>query len=160
MIISIIVAISINRVIGMDEVIPWKIRGEQKRFKDLTLGNSIIMGRKTYESIGKPLPNRKTIIITRNQELIIDNCKTVRSLEEAYRLLKDEEEVFIAGGGEVYKEALPHADKIYLTVIDQHIEGNIFFPEFNEDDFNITYQEKVQAEIPYTYFTFERKTYK
>lgn len=74
-------------------------------------------------------------------------------------MLKDEEEIFIAGGGEIYKEALQHADKIYLTVIDKHIEGNVFFPEFNESDFNITYQEQVQAEISYTYYTFERKTF-
>lgn len=157
MIISLIVAASINRVIGRDEVIPWKIPGEQKRFKDLTSGKSIIMGRKTYESIGKPLPDRTTIIISRSQEIVAEHCTTVRSLHEAYELLKDQQEIFVAGGGEIYKEALPYADKIYLTVIEREIEGNIYFPEFNKDDFNITYQERIDGEIPYTYYTYERK---
>lgn len=157
MIISLIAAAAKNRVIGMNEVIPWKIPGEQLRFKQLTQGKSVIMGRKTYESIGKPLPNRKTIILSRNRDLIIRNCQTVRSLVEAFRLLKDEEEVFIAGGGEIYRDSLPYANKIYLTVIDKDIEGNVFFPEFNEGDFNMTYEEKVNGEIPYTYYTYERK---
>lgn len=157
MIISVIAAAAKNRVIGMNEVIPWKIPGEQLRFKQLTQGKSVIMGRKTYESIGKPLPNRKTIILSRKRDLIIRNCQTVRSLVEAFRLLKDEEEVFIAGGGEIYRDSLPYANKIYLTVIDKDIEGNVFFPEFNEGDFNMTYEEKVNGEIPYTYYTYERK---
>ncbi|GGH27115.1 dihydrofolate reductase [Paenibacillus segetis] len=157
MIISLIAAASINRVIGMDEVIPWKIPGEQKRFKDLTCGKSIIMGRKTYESIGKPLPDRKTIIISRSQEIIAENCTTVRSLQEAYELLIDQEEIFIAGGGEIYREALPNADKIYLTVIEREIAGNILFPNFNKELFKITYQEKMDGELPYTYYTYERQ---
>ncbi|MEK4512010.1 dihydrofolate reductase [Paenibacillus anaericanus] len=157
MIISLIAAISKNKVIGMDEVIPWSIPGEQIRFKDLTLGKSIIMGRKTYESIGKPLPNRRTIIVSRNPELLVDNCLTVRSLDEAFRLLKEEEEIFIAGGGEIYKEALPQANKIYLTVIDKEIEGNIYFPEFNKEDYITTYEKRNDGEMPYTYYTYERK---
>lgn len=156
-VVSLIAAASINGVIGMDEVIPWHIPGEQKRFKELTLGKSIIMGRKTYESIGKPLPQRKTVIISRTQQITEANCITVKSLNEAYELLKDEEEIFIAGGGEIYKEALPSADKLYLTVVEQEIEGNIYFPEFQKDAFDLTYHQKMDGTIPYTYYTYERK---
>lgn len=157
MIVSIIAAVSKNNVIGMDENIPWKIPGEQLRFKHLTLGKSIIMGRKTYESIGSPLPGRKTIVISRSQDIKDKQCITVKSLEEAFHLLKDEHEIFIAGGGQIYAEALPYSHKIYLTIIDDHIDGNIFFPEIDREKFNITFQERIEASIPYTYYTFERK---
>ncbi|WP_409343271.1 dihydrofolate reductase [Paenibacillus sp. MBLB4367] len=157
MIISLIAAVAQNHVIGMDAAIPWKIPGEQKRFKGLTMGKPVIMGRKTFESIGKPLPGRKTVIVSGRGRIEAEGCTTVASLEDAYELLKEEEEVFIAGGGEIYRLALPHADKIYLTLIDREIEGNITFPEFDKDRFAVTYEERVAASIPYTYFTYERK---
>lgn len=157
MIISLIAAISSNYVIGKDKDIPWKIPGEQVRFKDLTMGKSVIMGRKTFESIGQPLPNRKTIIISKSKDINYNNCLTVESLERAFNLLQQEDEIFIAGGGEIYKESLPFADRIYLTIIEKEYEGNIFFPMFNKDEFEITYQQKVEGFIPYTYFTYERK---
>ncbi|MFA1643628.1 dihydrofolate reductase [Chryseomicrobium imtechense] len=157
MIISLIAAISSNYVIGKDKDIPWKIPGEQVRFKNLTMGKTVIMGRKTFDSIGQPLPNRKTIIISKSKNIIHDNCLTVESLESAFNLLKQEDEIFIAGGGEIYKKSLPFADRIYLTVIDKEYEGNIFFPMFNKDKFEITYQKKIEGIIPYTYFTYERK---
>ena len=127
MIISLIAAISSNYVIGKDKDIPWKIPGEQVRFKDLTMGKSVIMGRKTFESIGQPLPNRKTIIISKSKDINYNNCLTVESLERAFNLLQQEDEIFIAGGGEIYKESLPFADRIYLTIIEKEYEGNIFF---------------------------------
>lgn len=157
MVVSIIAAASTNRVIGRNELIPWHIPGEQLRFKDLTLGKTVIMGRKTYESIGRPLPGRKTVIISRTQDISNANCLTVKSLHEAYELLKDEEEIFIAGGGEIYREALPQADKLYLTVVEKDVEGNIFFPEFDKDAFLLTYEQKMEGTIPYTYYTYERK---
>lgn len=157
MIISLIAAISSNYVIGKDKDIPWNIPGEQVRFKDLTMGKSVIMGRKTFESIGQPLPNRKTIIISKSKDINYNNCLTVESLERAFNLLQQEDEIFIAGGGEIYKESLPFADRIYLTIIEKEYEGNIFFPMFNKDEFEITYQQKVEGFIPYTYFTYERK---
>src|SRR5574344_520858 len=108
--ISLIVAVSKNNVIGNNGVIPWKIKGEQKRFKELTTGKTIIMGRKSFEEIGKPLPNRKTILISNTQHIELENCVTVNSLLEAFALSKNESEVFVAGGGQVYKEAFPYAD--------------------------------------------------
>ena len=154
--ISLIVAVTKNNVIGNNGVIHWKIKGEQRRFKELTTGKIIIIGRKSFEEIGKPLPNRKTIVISNTENIIADNCITVKSLIEAFELVKGEEEVFIAGGGQVYKEALCYADKIYITVIDKIIEGNVYFPEINKDDFAKTYEEEIEGEIPYTYYTFQR----
>lgn len=117
--ISLIVAISKNNVIGNNGIIPWKIKGEQQRFKDLTTGKTIIIGRKSYQEIGKPLPDRKTILISTTQKVNTDNCITVSSLQQAFELTRDEDEVFVAGGGQVYQDALPYADRIYLTVIDR-----------------------------------------
>lgn len=155
--VSLIAAMSKNYVIGMDEKIPWRIPGEQKRFKELTMGKTIILGRKTHESIGRPLPGRKTIVISRSKNFDGPNCITVESLYDALLLAKDEEEVFIAGGGRVYEEALPFADCIYLTVIDREYDGNVFFPKFNMELFEKTYEERMEGEIPYTYYTLNRK---
>lgn len=154
--VSLIVAISKNNVIGNNGIMPWKIKGEQKRFKELTTGKTIIVGRKSFQEIGKPLPNRRTIIISTTENIVTDNCTTVKSLLEAFNLAKDEEEIFIAGGGQVYKEALPYADKIYITIIDKIVEGNVYFPEINKEDFIKTYEERIDGEIPYTYYTYER----
>lgn len=159
MIISLIAAVSENWVIGKDGIIPWKIPGEQTRFKELTLGKTIIMGRNTYEEIGRPLPGRKTIIISTTKDISYENCRTVKSLEEAFKLVSDEEEVFIAGGAQLYSETINCADKIYLTIIHKHIDGNIFFPTVNESDFEKTYVQKVDGIIPYTYYTFKRKKF-
>lgn len=154
--ISLIVAVSKNNVIGNNGVIPWKIKGEQRRFKELTTGKTIIMGRKSFKEIGRPLPNRKTIIISNTENIVADNCMTVKSLLEAFDLVKGEEEVFIAGGGQVYKEALPYSDKIYITVIDKIIDGNVYFPQIDKEDFVKTYEQRIEGEIPYTYYTYER----
>ena len=154
--ISLVVAISKNNVIGNNGVIPWKIKGEQIRFKELTTGKTIIMGRKSFQEIGRPLLNRKTIVISNSENIVFDNCMSVKSLIEAFDLVKGEEEVFVAGGGQVYKEAFPYADKIYITIIDKIIEGNVYFPEINKYDFVKTYEERIEGEIPYTYYTYER----
>lgn len=155
--ISLIVAVAKNNVIGNNGIIPWKIKGEQKRFKELTIGKTIIMGKKSFEEIGRPLPNRKTILISNTQRIESENCTTVKSLPEALDLVSAEEEVFVAGGGQVYKEAFPYADRIYITVIDKIIEGNVYFPKIFEDDFVKTYEERIDGEIPYTYYTYERR---
>ncbi len=155
--ISLIVAVAKNNVIGNNGIIPWKIKGEQKRFKELTIGKTIIMGRKSFEEIGKPLPNRKTILISKTQHIESENCITVKSIIEALDLVRNEEEVFVAGGGQVYKEVFPYADRLYITVIDKIIEGNVYFPKICEDEFIKTYEERISGEIPYTYYTYERR---
>lgn len=156
MIVSLIAAMSINNVIGKDGIIPWIIPGEQKRFKELTLGKTIIMGRKSYEEIGRPLPGRKTIVVSKSEVFDGENYCTVKSLGEAFELTKDEEEIFIAGGGELYKETMAIADRVYLTIIDEYIEGNICFPEIDEDSFQTVFKQKVDGDMPYTYYTLER----
>lgn len=154
--ISSIAAISKNNVIGNKGIIPWSIKGEQKRFKDLTTGKTIIMGRRSYEEIGKPLPNRKTILISNSLNIAEENCITVSSLSEALSIIKDGEEVFIAGGGSVYEEAMPFVDRIYLTVIEIEVEGDTFFPSIDTSRFQMVYEEKIDGEIPYTYYTYDR----
>jgi dihydrofolate reductase (trimethoprim resistance protein) len=155
--ISIIVAVTKNNVIGNNGIMPWKIKGEQRRFKELTTGHTIIVGRKTFQAEGKPLPNRKTIIISKTRNIECENCVTVKSLKEALELAKDEKEIFIAGGGEIYRQVLSRTDRIYLTIIDKVIEGDVYFPEINEDEFVKTYEERIEGEIPYTYYTYERR---
>lgn len=130
--ISIIVATSKNRVIGMNNKIPWHLPLDFKYFKEKTSGSSIIMGRKTFDSIGKPLPNRDNIIITRNKDLKIDGCIIVNSLEDAIKVAKSEE-IFIIGGSEIYNTSLSIADKIYLTLVHDTFEGDAFFPELSAE---------------------------
>ncbi len=125
---SIIVAVADNGVIGCHNRLIWHISEDLKRFKSLTTGHPIIMGRKTYESIGRPLPGRQNIIVSRNPELAIDNCDVVTSLEQAIEIARGQEK-FIIGGGEIYREALPLCDKLYLTRVEQQPEGDTFFPD-------------------------------
>lgn len=153
--IGLIVAMTKNRVIGLNGKIPWKIKGEQRRFKELTIGNTVIMGRRSYEEIGKPLPNRDTIVISRTTSYEEEHLRTACSLQEAIAMVK-EGDIYVSGGGKLYEEALPIVDKIYLTVIDMEIEGDTCFPEFNKEEFKLIGQERFNGEIPYTYFTYER----
>ena len=134
-IISIIVAMAKDRVIGKDNDMPWgRLPVDLKHFKTVTDGHPIIMGRNTFESIGKPLPNRRNIVLSRS-DIKIDGCEVMSSIEKAIELLKDEKEIFIIGGGHVYKEAIDIADKLYLTYIDLEIDGDTFFPEYDVDEF-------------------------
>lgn len=126
--ISIIVAVAQNGVIGSGNRMPWHIAEDLQRFKAITTGHPVIMGRKTFESLGRPLPNRTNVVITRNPDWKADGVKSVSSLWEAVLLFPKEEEVFIIGGGEIYRQALPIADKVYLTVIHDDYEGDTCFP--------------------------------
>ena len=137
--IKIIAAMSKNRVIGDSNSLIWSLPNDLKRFKQLTTGQTVIMGRKTYESIGRPLPNRRNIIITRDENYEAIGCEIVNSLEEA--LLLSGEDCFIIGGGEIYKQSLPIADKVYLTLIQEDFQGDTSFPELGDDW--VRYQEKI-----------------
>ena len=126
--IGLIVARSKNNVIGRNGEIPWKIKGEQKFFKELTIGNIVVMGRKSYEEIGHPLPNRQNIIVSKTMKYEGENLITVSSLAEALAL-SDNSNIYIAGGYGVYKEAIPFVDVMYITEVDMNIEdGDVFFP--------------------------------
>lgn len=131
--ISIIVAVAgKKRVIGKKGSLPWYIPQELKRFKEITMGHPIIMGRKTHESIGRVLPGRTNIVITSHPDYQALGCIIAHSLDEAFQKTKDADEVFIIGGGQIYAEALPKATKLYLTYIDNEIEGDVFFPDYSE----------------------------
>ena len=154
--IALIVAYTKNKVIGKNGRIPWKIKGEQKRFKDLTTGNIVIMGRKTYEEIGHPLPNRYTIVVSKTKKFEADNCTTVTSLDEAIKMAGNRD-IYISGGAALYKDAVNIAEKMYITEIDAIVEGDTYFPEFDEGLFNRVVESHVDGELPYDYVTYIRK---
>ena len=129
---SIIVAMSSNRVIGVNNTLPWHISEDLKHFKSLTTGHTIIMGRKTYESIGRPLPNRRNIVISRNTEASYEGAEVVHSIEDAFSICKNDNEVFVIGGSDIYEQALSLVDYIYITEIKKSFSGDAFFPEINK----------------------------
>ncbi len=138
MIISLIAAVSENFAIGKDKKLLWHLPADLKFFKEKTLGHCIIMGRKTFESVGKPLPGRRNIVITRNENWKAEGVEVVKSLEEALSLSKDDAEPMIVGGAEIYTLALPLANRIYLTQVEVHIEGDTFFPYISVEDWTVT----------------------
>ncbi len=147
-----------TRGIGRNNKLLWNIPEDLKRFKDITSGHPIIMGRKTYESIGRPLPNRTNIIITRNPEYKVEGCIVVASLDEALERSKTlkSDEVFIIGGGEIFKQALPITDKLYLTVVEGDFEADVFFPEYSEFR-KVLHEEKHESNgYKYTYLDLIR----
>jgi len=132
MIISLIVAMDRNRVIGFHNRLPWHLPSDLKHFKAVTMGKPIIMGRKTFESIGKPLPGRRNMILTRNKDYNANGVDVFSSLQEALAAVEDLKEVMIIGGGSIYSEALPFASRIYLTTVDYQFAGDTFFPKIDE----------------------------
>jgi len=158
--ITIVVAISENNAIGKDNQLLWHLPADLKHFKNKTTGKTIIMGRKTYDSIGKPLPNRRNIVITRQQGLQFAGIEVVNSLHEGLALCKDENEVFIIGGAEIYKQALPLVDKIELTRVHQEFEADAFFPELDQETWKETWKEDhlpdEKNKFAYTFATLER----
>ncbi len=130
--ISIISAMAQNRVIGIENRLPWNLKEDLQHFKRLTLGHNIIMGRKTFESIGKPLPGRHSIIVTRNPDYHVAGCTTVTSLQAAIDACAGKDEAFIIGGAELYAQALAYAQHIYLTEIKENFAGDAHFPEFDK----------------------------
>ena len=137
--VKIIVATSKNKVIGDSNSLIWHLPADLKRFKELTTGNPIVMGRKTYESIGRPLPNRRNIIITRDTKYEVDGCETVNSLEEALMICNNN--CFIIGGGEIYNQSMEIADQIYLTLVHEDFEGDTTFPEIGSEWKMVTSQD-------------------
>ena len=121
-----------NHVIGVDNRLPWHLPDDLKHFKHLTLNKAIIMGRKTWESLPGLLPNRRHIVISRNPDYVVQGAETVNSLEQAIELVGPDEPAFIVGGGNVYQQAIKLADKMYLTIVDSDIEGDAFFPNWDE----------------------------
>ena len=133
MIISIIAAMDRNRLIGKNNQLPWHLPADFTHFKSVTMGKPIIMGRKTYESIGKPLPGRKNIVLSRNSNTRIEGVECVSSFEEAVALVAGADELMVIGGSTIYEMLLPRANRLYFTFVDAEFEGDAWFPEFDEE---------------------------
>lgn len=157
--ISLIVAMAQNRTIGVNNTLPWRCPEDLRHFKALTMGHHMIMGRKTFDSIGKPLPGRTTVVVTRNPELKIEGCVMAHSLDEAIAAC-GEDEIFIVGGAEIYAQALPLADTLYITEIRQNVEGDAHFPEFDKNTWHeVAREQRSQNEpqpLEYDFVTYRR----
>jgi len=151
---SIIAIIGNNNAIGYKNKLLWNIPDDMKHFKEITNGHAVIMGRKTFESIGCPLPDRTNIIITRDQQYKADSCFVVHSLVDAINLAKQnqDDEIFVIGGGQIYQQALPYADKLYLTIVDDEPRNaDTFFPDYSEFKNMISKEEKEYNGIKYKF---------
>ncbi|SFJ99020.1 dihydrofolate reductase [Halobacillus dabanensis] len=162
--ISFIFAMDRNRLIGKDNDLPWHIPNDFKFFKDMTWGKTIIMGRKTFESFGKPLPEREHIVITKNQEYDREGCTVIHTIDEILQMDKNEpdKEWFVIGGSVLFEKMLPYADRMYLTYIDASFEGDTYFPEYDESEWTLVSETKGKKDDknPYDYYfrTYDRKT--
>ncbi len=164
--IALIWAMARNGVIGRDNKLPWYLPEDLKYFKRVTTGKPVIMGRKTYDSIGRPLPNRTNIVVTRDASLTLPGVKVVTSLDDALDLaraesvISDVEEVIVMGGAEIYAQALPHADRLYVTLVHAEVEGDAVFPPIDLDEYQELAREDFKAEGPnpydYSFVVYER----
>ncbi len=159
MTISHVVAMAENRVIGKDGQMPWHIPGEQKIFKNLTVGRILIMGRKTHESIGRVLPDRTTVVVTRQKGYEVPGAYVVHSVEEALALAEKlgNDDIVIGGGGELFAQTLPITDRIYLTVVHRSFDGETVYPELPEGRFIEVSRKEVDASIPYAFIEYHRR---
>ena len=161
MTLSCIVAVSENGVIGRKNGLPWKLSADLRRFKQLTTGHAIIMGRKTHDSIGRPLPGRRSVVITRNPQYRPGDPDVVHSLDDALGTCKRDEEVFVIGGQSIFEAALPRCQRLYLTRVDVVVDGDAFFPEEILEDFDLRHEEAHEADAKnphdYTFQVLERR---
>ena len=153
--ISIIAALQKDRGLGMNNSLLWRIPDDLKRFKKLTTGHSIIMGKKTFDSIGKPLPDRKNIVLTRDENLKLDGAFVAHTLKKAIELA-DEGEIYVIGGAQIYELALPFADKLHLTLVDGKKEADVFFPDFSQFTKKTLIEKREHEGISYSFVDFER----
>lgn len=158
-----IAAVANNNVIGANNKLLWHMKADLKRFKETTMGHTLIMGRKTFESIGKALPGRNTIVISRNKDYKAEGCTVVPDLKEALCQAKDGNDVFVAGGGEIYRQVinLHYSKRIYLTRIFANFEGDSFFPDINPEQWEMIEREDYQPDeknpYPYAFITYKRR---
>ena len=151
--ITMVAACSSNRVIGKENKLIWRVPGDLKRFKEMTTGQTVVMGRKTYESIGKPLPNRTNVILSRDTELKIEGCLISSNLED---VLNTYPNAFIIGGEEIYRQCMDYADNISLTLINKEFEGDAFFPEIPASFIEMERQDMKCDEFTYSYITYTK----
>ena len=162
MIISLMVAMDEKRGIGKAGKLPWHLSSDLRRFRELTMGHHLIVGRKTFESIGKPLPGRHTIVVTRNSNFKPEGCFVSHSVEDAIALARErgETEAFVIGGAEIFARALPSADRIYLTEVHAEVDADVFFPEFDRDEWietqHIDHSADEKNQYAFTFKVLER----
>lgn len=156
---SSIVAIANNRVIGVDNTLPWHLPEDLKRFRALTMGHHIIMGRKTYDSLGRLLPGRTTVIVTRNPNYKVEGALVANSLEAAIALCKGDDEAFLIGGAELYQDGLKLSNRLYITQIDLSGTGDAYFPEYSLNEWQEISREAHVSEqgLSFNYVTYERR---
>ncbi len=156
--ITIIVAASENSVIGYKNALPWHISEDLKNFKKITINHSVIMGRKTYESIGKPLKDRRNIVISRSKSLLIDGVEVVNSLDKAISIVDDSSEIFIIGGEQIYTISLPLATHLYITKVNGHYKGDAFFPDFIQKEWKEIAREDLISEsnLNFSFLKYEK----
>ena len=161
MIVSIIAAIAENNAIGKDNKLLWNLPTDLKHFKTITSGHTVIMGRKTFDSMGKPLPNRRNIVVTRQEDLLIIGAEVTNTIEHALALCAHEEEVFIIGGAQIYTQALSLTDRIYLTIVHENYDADTFFPELDRSKWTVASSEShlpdEKNEVAFTFETLESK---
>jgi dihydrofolate reductase len=156
--INVIAAMARNRVIGIKNTLPWRLSEDLQHFKALTMGHHIVMGRKTYESIGKPLPGRTTVIVTRDANYQVKGCLTAASIDAAIAACGEDAEVFFVGGADLYAQVLARADRLYLTEIQADYQGDAHFPEFDRDSWTETARQVhiSQDGLGYHFVTYQR----
>jgi len=160
--VALVAAVARGGVIGRDSGIPWRLPEDMRRFRTLTMGHPVVMGRRTWESLPdqfRPLPGRGNVVVTRNSDWSAQGADRAGSIEDALRLLEGEATVFVIGGGEIYAAALPSADELLLTEIDAEIEGDTYFPDWDPDDFEEVARERhVSSDgVGYSFVTYERR---
>ncbi len=160
--VTLVAAVARNRVIGKDGDLPWRLPADMKHFKRTTVGHPLIMGRRTFESFGRPLPDRTNIVVTRNRGYRPEGAVVAASLDAAMKIAREEdEEIFIGGGEEVFRHFLPTADRMILTWIDEEFEGDTFFPEFDEREWRVVSREEHEPDERnrwrYSFVVYERR---
>ncbi|AZG74393.1 type 3 dihydrofolate reductase [Shewanella livingstonensis] len=157
--IAMIAAMANNRVIGKDNKMPWHLPDDLRHFKAMTLSKPVVMGRKTFESIGRPLPGRHNIVISRNRQLSIEGVTCVESFEQALVAAGDCDEIVVIGGGQLYQQLLPKADVLYLTLIDLDVDGDTVFPDWNDGSWDLQNSVNVTNDkgLQYSFNTFVKK---
>jgi dihydrofolate reductase len=158
--ISIIVAVAANNVIGGENKLLWHIKEDLQRFKTLTSGHAVVMGRKTWESLGRPLPKRTNIVITRNPDYKPEGALVAQSLEAAIELAKGDDEIFVIGGGEIYRQAMSIADRLYITHVECSYEGDTTFPDISAEQWRVVEETRFERgekyEYPFRFTNYER----
>jgi len=150
-VISLIAALAENRVIGAHNTLPWRLPNDLKHFRRLTTGHAVVMGRKNHESIGKPLPERTNIVVTRNRDYRAAGCLIAHSVDEALRLAKNDPEIFVIGGADIFRETLARAGRLYLTEVHATVPGDVYFPAFDRSAWREIQRERHEPDERHAY---------